>query len=373
MPGGKIMSKDAQPALAMPDRLVPMADLDQAQADPAAGAGTPQALELRHLRYFVALADAGSFTRAAEKIFIAQPTLSQQIRRLEEIVGTPLLQRRREGLRLTPAGRVLLDGSRTVLALADRAVNRTRQAAGLGRPRLRVVMPPGLPESLAVAATARLQGTAVAADADLAWLETALDAEFSLITTRRADAGLGWLTARQETVPAALEVMTVGEFEPEVWIPASHAAARGGTISLEELAALQVIHGPRRAQPGIYDAWVAAMRVVDPRFEFTNPPFRHSLAMTLALAAAGNRPAAVLTGPAIPARAHPLPIRRSRLADTYGMVRVILQHHPLTAAAALVWSDDLPRPLQQMLFDTADSLTDPARPHPADLISLTTA
>jgi len=365
------MSKDAQPALAIPDRLVPMADLDQAQADPAAGTDTPQALELRHLRYFVALADAGSFTRAAEKIFIAQPTLSQQIRRLEEIVGAQLLQRRREGLRLTPAGRVLLDGSRNVLALADQAVNRTRQAAGLGRPRLRVVMPPGLPESLAVAATARLQGTAAAADADLAWLETALDAEFSLITTRRADAGLGWLTAGQETVPAALEVMNVGEFEPEVWIPATHAAARCGSISLEELAALQVIHGPRRAQPGIYDAWVAAMRTVDPGFEFANPPFRHSLAMTLA--AAGNRPAAVLTGPAIPARTHALPIRRSRLADTYGMVRVILQHHPLTAAAALVWSDDLPRPLQQMLFDTADSLTEPARPHPADLISLTTA
>jgi hypothetical protein len=115
------------------------------------------------------------------------------------------------------------------------------------------------------------------------------------------------------------------------------------------------------------------LRTVDPRFEFTNPPFRHSLAMTLALAAAGNRPAAVLTGPATPARTHALPIRRSRLADTYGMVRVILQHHPLTAAAALVWSDDLPRPLQQMLFDTADSLTEPARPHPADLISLTTA
>ena len=63
-------------------------------------AGAPQAIELRHLRYFAAVADAGSFTHAAEQMFIAQPTLSQQIRRLEEIVGTPLLQRRREGLRL---------------------------------------------------------------------------------------------------------------------------------------------------------------------------------------------------------------------------------------------------------------------------------
>jgi DNA-binding transcriptional LysR family regulator len=372
------MSKDAQLALAMPGRPVQVAGMNRAHAQPvpqpaAAEKEAPQALELRHLRYFVALADAGNFTRAAEKIFIAQPTLSQQIRRLEEIVGTPLLQRRREGLRLTPAGRVLLDGSRNVLALVDQEVSRTRQAAGLGRPRLRVVMPPGLPECLAVPATAGLQGAAAAADVDLAWLETALDAEFSLISTRRADAGLGWLTAGPETVPPALEVMTMGEFEPEVWVPSTHTAARRGTISLEELAALQVMHGPRRAQPGTYDAWVTAVQAVDPRFEFTDPPFRHSLAMTLALAAAGNRPAAVLTGPAIAARTQAWPIRRSRLADTYGMVRVILQHHPLTASAALVWNGDLPRPLQQTLFDTADSLTEPTHPQPADLISLTTA
>jgi DNA-binding transcriptional LysR family regulator len=363
------MSRDAQ--LAMPDRLVRMAGPDRAQAGPAAGTGPPLALELRHLRYFVALADAGNFTRAAEKIFIAQPTLSQQIRRLEEIVGTPLLQRRREGLRLTPAGRVLLDGSRNVLALADEAVNRTRQAAGLGRPRLRIVMPPGLPESLAVPATAGLRAAGAATGVDLAWQEMALDPEFSLISTRRADAGLGWLTARPETVPAALEVMTVGEFEPEVWVPPTHTAARHGTISLDELAALPVWYGPRRAQPGTYDAWATVMQAVDPRFEFTDPPFRHSLAMTLA--AAGNQPAAVLTGPAIAARGQAWPIRRSRLADTCGLVRVIIQHHPLTATAALVWGSDLPRPLQQMLFDTADSLTEPAHPQAADLISLTSA
>ena len=79
--------------------------MDRAQAEPGelstAAAEAPLAIELRHLRYFVALADAGSFTHAAERMFIAQPTLSQQIRRLEEIVGTPLLQRRHEGLRLT--------------------------------------------------------------------------------------------------------------------------------------------------------------------------------------------------------------------------------------------------------------------------------
>ncbi len=111
------------------------------------------------------------------------------------------------------------------------------------------------------------------------------------------------------------------------------------------------------------------MQAVDLRFEFTDPPFRHSLAATLALAAAGNRPAAVLTGPAIAARSQAWPIRRSHLADTYGMVQVSLQHHPLTASAALVWSGDLPRPLQQMLFDAADRLTEPARPQPADLVS----
>jgi tetratricopeptide (TPR) repeat protein len=82
---------------------------------------------------------------------------------------------------------------------------------------------------------------------------------------------------------------------------------------------------------------------------------------------------AVLTGPATVADSSATPIRRPRPADTSGMVRARLQNHPLTASAALVWSGDLPRPLQQMLFETADSLTAPATPWTAELISLTTA
>ena len=322
-------------------------------------AGAPQAIELRHLRYFAAVADAGSFTHAAERMFIAQPTLSQQIRRLEEIVGTPLLQRRREGLRLTPAGTVLLDASRTVLSLVEHEVNRTRQAAGLGRPRLRVVMPPGLPDALAVEAASVLRSAAVAADVEIAWLEAPLDAEFSLIRQRRADAGLGWLTASPEALPAPLDVMSLGDFEPDVWIPSRHPAAGRGTISLDELARLEVIHEPRRLEPGIYDAWTQALRTVNPRFEFTDPPLRHSLPMALAFAATADRSTAVLTGPGVPAGSRPGLIRMPRAMVSRDMVLADLEHHPLTATAAMVWNGDLPRPLQQVLFDAADGIAPP--------------
>ena len=324
---------------------------------PPPAAGAAQGIELRHLRYFVALADAGSFTHAAQRIFIAQPTLSQQIRRLEEIVGTPLLQRRHEGLRLTAAGHALLDASRNVLALVDYEVSRTRQAAGLGRQRLRMAIPPHLPEALAVEAAAGLRAAAVAAEVDVVWLETALDAEFSLVGMRRADAGLGWLTAGPETLPAPLDAMVLGEFEPEIWVPSTHDAAARGAVTVEELASMDVIHGPRRADPGTYDAWTRVLQAVDPRFGFTDPPFRSSLPMTLAFAAAGDPPAAVLTGPSTIAGRPARPLQPTRPGDDRGMVRVTLQHHPLTASAALVWSVHLPRPLQQMFFEAAEAMS----------------
>lgn len=327
--------------------------LDQ-PPDPRGGAH--QGLELRHLRYLVAVADAGTFTQAAERIFITQPTLSQQIRRLEEMVGTPLLQRRPDGVRLTAAGQVLLEESRAVLSLLDHAVSRSRQAAGLGRPRLRVVLPPHLPEALAVAISSRLRSVAAAGGADVTWMETPLDAEFSLIRQRRADAGLGWLIPARDAWPDSLEVMSLGDFEPEVWIPAAGSGHRG-TISLDELARMRVIHGPRRASAATYDAWLTALRTSQPGFEFTASPFRHSLPMTLAFAATAARPTAVLTGPLHLTRARTTPVWPQPAADRYDMVRVGIEGRPLTATAVLAWSSDLPRVLQQVLFDTADRAT----------------
>ncbi len=71
-------------------------------------------MELRHLRYFVAVAEAGSLTVAAEqKLHTSQPSLSRQIRDLEDEVGARLLTRRARGIELTPAGRVFLDHARS--------------------------------------------------------------------------------------------------------------------------------------------------------------------------------------------------------------------------------------------------------------------
>jgi hypothetical protein len=118
---------------------------------------------------------------------------------------------------------------------------------------------------------------------------------------------------------------------------------------------MDVLHGPRRTSPGIYDAWRAVLRASQPRFEFTDSPFQHSLPMTLAFAATAGHPTAVLTSPLhviSDQAAHGVP---QRARDRYDMVRVGLLRRPLTATAAVAWSADLPGYLQQVLFNTADA------------------
>ena len=88
-------------------------------------------MELRHLRYFVAVAETGNVSRAAtDRLHVAQPSLSRQIRDLEAGVGVPLLERTPRGILLTEAGRVFLDAARTILKNADEAVRKTRAIGG---------------------------------------------------------------------------------------------------------------------------------------------------------------------------------------------------------------------------------------------------
>src|SRR5258708_13702935 len=87
-------------------------------------------MELRHLRYFIAVAEEGSLTVAAKKgLFAAQPSLSRQVRGLEQEVGTDLLIRGARGVELTAAGRVFLDHARIALLQVEAAAEAARHAA----------------------------------------------------------------------------------------------------------------------------------------------------------------------------------------------------------------------------------------------------
>ena len=99
-------------------------------------------MELRHLRYFVAVAEELHFGRAARRLHIVQPTLSTQIQRLEAEVGVRLLHRTKRSVKLTEAGRVFLEEARLALEHSERAVRGALRAASGEMGRLNVGVTP---------------------------------------------------------------------------------------------------------------------------------------------------------------------------------------------------------------------------------------
>jgi DNA-binding transcriptional LysR family regulator len=106
-------------------------------------------MELRHFRYFMAVAEYGSFTKAAERLFVSQPTLSQQIRDLERELGVTLFRRERDGTRVTVAGEVFYDRAKRVFAAVEDSIADTRRAAST-MSTLRIGVAGPLPESVHV-------------------------------------------------------------------------------------------------------------------------------------------------------------------------------------------------------------------------------
>src|SRR5690242_15033311 len=95
-------------------------------------------VELRHLRYFVAVAEAENVSRASLKLHVSQPPLSRQIRDLEDELGFPLLRRTAKSVSLTQAGRTFLNEARAVLQRVEEGVKKARAVATAGETDLRV-------------------------------------------------------------------------------------------------------------------------------------------------------------------------------------------------------------------------------------------
>jgi DNA-binding transcriptional LysR family regulator len=121
-------------------------------------------MELRHLRYFVTVAECGNVSRAASKLFIAQPPLSAQIRQLEQELGVELLVRLPRGVRLTPAGVSFLADARAILARTQQATARARECQSGRRSILRVGLMPSTTHTLLPGLVQRLQTSGLTVD-----------------------------------------------------------------------------------------------------------------------------------------------------------------------------------------------------------------
>src|SRR5207244_12996356 len=103
------------------------------------------AMEIRHLRYFIAVAEEGHVTRAAERLGMQQPPLSQRIKAIERELDVQLFRRKARGVELTDAGRAFLDNARAMLAQFDHTFETTRRTARGEQGRIRVGITPSSP------------------------------------------------------------------------------------------------------------------------------------------------------------------------------------------------------------------------------------
>ena len=205
-------------------------------------------MELRHLRYFVAVAEELSFTRAAARLHTAQPSLSQQIRQLEKSVGAKLLDRSRQHVGLTHAGRIFLQQAKDILARVEHAARLAKQTAD-GRagelsvgtfpsadvrilPALRPLVAEHMPDlrlilhsKYAVEPITGLQSGAL----DVAFLRGPLEAE-------------------------GLEAVELMREQLVIVLPSHHALARRKAIPVKRLDDLPCITMERKLSPPLHDA-----------------------------------------------------------------------------------------------------------------------
>lgn len=211
-------------------------------------------MELRHLRYFIAVAEELHFTRAAERLHIGQPPLSHAIQVLETDVGAKLFERSKRWVRLTPAGLLFLADARNILAMADQAAESARRAQRGEAGELRIGFTsstPFTPLFAAVINRYRQQFPLVA----LRLQEMATSRQMEAIAQRHLD--LGFIRPPDgvsELGPTAdtLRFSTLRKDNLVVVLPSTHALAVRKKIAIQELAAEPFVMYPQTAGVGIY-------------------------------------------------------------------------------------------------------------------------
>jgi DNA-binding transcriptional LysR family regulator len=293
--------------------------------------------ELRHLRYFVAVAEELNFSRAAERLHMAQPPLSVAIRQLEQELGAELFLRSTREVTLTEPGRALLDGARRTLAEADRAVASTRRAAAGDLGRLRV----------ACSWSARFETLPA-----LGRAFRARHPDVELLTQEMWNAQMA-PALRSGAVDVAVALCPdpapglaeeVIRSEPVVAVvAASHALAGERAIPLRSLADETFVFFPRELAPRLHDVLVGICR----RSGFEPKLTTGSFHTGWDLGTLGDSPVAAIAPGSV----------RSRLAD--GVVAVPLSTPSVRLETSVVWPDGDPLPAREAFRALARGVFEP--------------
>jgi DNA-binding transcriptional LysR family regulator len=211
-------------------------------------------VELRHLRYFVAVAEELHFRHAAERLHVAQPAVSEQVRKLEAELGVTLFERTQRSVKLTVAGTAMLEEARRVLRQADIAVRAARDARQREVGRMRIGY---MPDALPPAVPRALPHFSAAAPG----IGVVLDAGRPLQLVEDVRHGLLDVAVVTLPVPAkGLRVTPLGLDRAIAALPDTHPLSDDDAVRPERLADRPLVLVPRMANPSFYDGVIACWR-----------------------------------------------------------------------------------------------------------------
>jgi DNA-binding transcriptional LysR family regulator len=211
-------------------------------------------MELRQLRYFVAVAEELHFRRAAARLHMSQPPLSQQIRALEDELGFGLLVRTRRRVELTPAGAAFLRDARTVLGELDGAVATARRIDAGQSGRLRINFVGSALFSIVPRMVERFRRSRPGVEIELH--ERATLEQLRAVRAGMADVGLVRPPIEHDV---ALRIETVLRERTMAALPTAHALAALRRVPLRRLAAEPLVLFPREQAPGFHDLLVDSL------------------------------------------------------------------------------------------------------------------